>query len=647
MARRSELADALPDAIFAEVPGTHMSSVTKPELGEAIAAFLRVLTRCLEAAPHSAGTRGESDRRRGFLPMKFAVFRFACRAGAALAGCSTDPPARAIVAAAEPVAAPLPPVSDGVAPTARRRARLRRRGRKGPVRPQHRSASRAQLGQRHLHQRRHRRAGRLFRHDRHRKGRRNTPRKRPNGRRCRGSIRTRRASSTSCAARWCSPRRPRPARRPSSTTSRPGCSRPTARAGRRINGKTITGDDAEELMGTLRKPDELTGDVDRAGTNNVGRPMRARLHAHGRDRQPGRQGARLRRHRRDVAVAIRHERRRNSRRCTTGCGPRSSRSTTSCTATRGPSSTRNTATRSSPRPARSAPTCSATCGRRNGATSTTSSRPRAPATSATTSPTCWSQEEVHARARWSAPASASTPRSASRRCRRRFWQRSQIVRPRRPRGRLPRLGLGPRQQGRPAHQDVHQGQCRRLRHHPPRARPQLLPARLQRAALPLSERRQRRLPRGDRRLRRAVGDARISGPDRAARPQQGAVAPTRTSACCCARRWTRSPSCRSACWSTNGAGACSTARSPPADYNQAWVELKQQYQGIAPPVPRTEADFDPGAKYPHPRQHALRALLPRADPAVPVLQGGLRHGRAGRARSTAAASTATRRSASG
>ena len=37
--------------------------------------------------------------------------------------------------------------------------------------------------------------------------------------------------------------------------------------------------------------------------------------------------------------------------------------------------------------------------------------------------------------------------------------------------------------------------------------------------------------------------------------------PTRTPACCCARRWTRSPSCRSAIWSTNGAGACSTARS--------------------------------------------------------------------------------------
>ena len=36
-----ELAEALPNAIFEEIPGTHMSSVTKPELGEAIASFLR------------------------------------------------------------------------------------------------------------------------------------------------------------------------------------------------------------------------------------------------------------------------------------------------------------------------------------------------------------------------------------------------------------------------------------------------------------------------------------------------------------------------------------------------------------------------------------------------------------------------------
>ena len=35
-----ELASILPDAIYAEVPGTHMSSVTKPEFGEEIARFV-------------------------------------------------------------------------------------------------------------------------------------------------------------------------------------------------------------------------------------------------------------------------------------------------------------------------------------------------------------------------------------------------------------------------------------------------------------------------------------------------------------------------------------------------------------------------------------------------------------------------------
>ncbi|MBA3526279.1 MAG: M2 family metallopeptidase [Sphingomonas sp.] len=35
----------------------------------------------------------------------------------------------------------------------------------------------------------------------------------------------------------------------------------------------------------------------------------------------------------------------------------------------------------------------------------------------------------------------------------------------------------------------------------------------------------------------------------------------------------------------------------PSSYNQSWVGLKQQYQGVAPPVARTEADFDPGAKF--------------------------------------------------
>ncbi|MBS0365893.1 MAG: M2 family metallopeptidase [Proteobacteria bacterium] len=35
----------------------------------------------------------------------------------------------------------------------------------------------------------------------------------------------------------------------------------------------------------------------------------------------------------------------------------------------------------------------------------------------------------------------------------------------------------------------------------------------------------------------------------------------------------------------------------PQNYNSSWWELSRRYQGIAPPVPRSESDFDPGAKY--------------------------------------------------
>lgn len=35
----------------------------------------------------------------------------------------------------------------------------------------------------------------------------------------------------------------------------------------------------------------------------------------------------------------------------------------------------------------------------------------------------------------------------------------------------------------------------------------------------------------------------------------------------------------------------------PADYNKAWWELRLKYQGVAPPSPRGEEFFDPGAKY--------------------------------------------------
>jgi peptidyl-dipeptidase A len=35
----------------------------------------------------------------------------------------------------------------------------------------------------------------------------------------------------------------------------------------------------------------------------------------------------------------------------------------------------------------------------------------------------------------------------------------------------------------------------------------------------------------------------------------------------------------------------------PEEYNKAWWELREKFQGVSAPVPRSEADFDPGAKY--------------------------------------------------
>ncbi|HUQ11596.1 MAG TPA: M2 family metallopeptidase [Steroidobacteraceae bacterium] len=38
-------------------------------------------------------------------------------------------------------------------------------------------------------------------------------------------------------------------------------------------------------------------------------------------------------------------------------------------------------------------------------------------------------------------------------------------------------------------------------------------------------------------------------------------------------------------------------RIKPSEYNKAWWDLRRKYQGVVPPVSRTEEDFDPGAKY--------------------------------------------------
>jgi peptidyl-dipeptidase A len=40
-----------------------------------------------------------------------------------------------------------------------------------------------------------------------------------------------------------------------------------------------------------------------------------------------------------------------------------------------------------------------------------------------------------------------------------------------------------------------------------------------------------------------------------------------------------------------------SGKTPPEKYDEAWWALRTKFQGVAPPVARSEADFDPGAKY--------------------------------------------------
>ncbi len=80
----------------------------------------------------------------------------------------------------------------------------------------------------------------------------------------------------------------------------------------------------------------------------------------------------------------------------------------------------------------------------------------------------------------------------------------------------------------------------------------------------------------------------------------------------------------------------------PNDYNKAWWDLREKYQGIAPPAPRTEQDFDAGAKYHVPAntpyaRYFLAAILQFQFHRALCREAGFR------ARFTSARFTATRK----
>ena len=135
---------------------------------------------------------------------------------------------------------------------------------------------------------------------------------------------------------------------------------------------------------------------------------------------------------------------------------------------------------------------------------------------------------------------------------------------------------------RPAHQDVHRSECRRLRDDSPRARTQLLSARLQDAAGAVPRERERRLSRGRWRHDCTVGDAGIPGASRSARP--GAAGSRRISVCSSRGRSKRWQSCRLPCWSTSGDGGVFSG----ADFAGP---LQHGMVGAEAAVPRRRAAF--------------------------------------------------------
>ena len=145
------LAEALPDATYEEMPGTHMSSVTKPDLGLKIAEFLARLTAAA-AAVHSAARKSREER-----DIVTRYFASVSVAALAVAGCAMNP---APASADASMAAPVAPAAERCARAGDRRAgaRIHRHGRKGPVRLLPRGGA-SRLGQRHLHHRGHGRAG--------------------------------------------------------------------------------------------------------------------------------------------------------------------------------------------------------------------------------------------------------------------------------------------------------------------------------------------------------------------------------------------------------------------------------------------------------------------------------------------------------
>ena len=109
-----------------------------------------------------------------------------------------------------------------------------------------------------------------------------------------------------------------------------------------------------------------------------------------------------------------------------------------------------------------------------------------------------------------------------------FWERSLLDEAARSRRAMSRERLAHGQQGGRAHQAVHRADAGTPDDRLSRARSRVLLPVVQGSAVPVPERRARRLPRSDRRHREPVDDAGLPAPDRSARPGEAQRAKRRS-----------------------------------------------------------------------------------------------------------------------
>ena len=196
-----------------------------------------------------------------------------------------------------------------------------------------------------------------------------------------------------------------------------------------------------------------------------------------------------------------------------------------------------------------------------------------------------------------------------------FWERSLFVKPRGPRRGVPCQRLGHRHHGRSACEVVHRDERRGLYHDPPRARPQFYHRAYKDQPFLFRDS-------ANDGFHEAIGDtiALSVTPEYLVKIGllKQAPDPSKDIGLLLYKALEKIAFLPFGLLIDKWRWEVFSGQITPEHYNEAWWKLRLQYQGIAPPVPRSEADFDPGAKYHVAANYPYTRVLPGGHSAVPV-----------------------------